>query len=72
MPIHTLVGAQLRGAVFHPDGHLISRDRMTSLVIAIDAEKGHWARTLNRFYRLARSEDDASGDLVSDTKGAGA
>ncbi len=48
-----LVGVMLHGAALAPDGSLLSRDRITSLVVAVDAATGRWARTLNRFYRLA-------------------
>jgi hypothetical protein len=48
-----LVGVILRGSALGPGGGLLSRDRMTSLVVAVDAVEGRWARTLNRFYRLA-------------------
>jgi hypothetical protein len=46
-------GVMLRGAAIGPDGGLLSRDRMTSLIVAMDAVEGRWARTLNRFYLLA-------------------
>jgi hypothetical protein len=57
-------GVMLRGAAFGPNGSLLSRDRITSLVVAMDAAEGRWARTLNRFYRLAhlpRSDGEGEG-----------
>lgn len=59
---HSL-SVQIRGAAFDPDGRPISRDRLTSLVVAVDLTQGLWARTLNRFYRLAHvCESQAQGD----------
>jgi hypothetical protein len=52
--------AQFHGPVFDADGRPVSQGRITSLVIAVDTKAGTWARTLNRFYRLAHS--DSEGD----------
>ncbi len=49
---HSL-SVQIRGEAFEAFGRQISRDRMTSAVVAVDVAEGRWARTLNRFYRLA-------------------
>ena len=54
------IGVQMLGPVYDPDGRQISRGRITSLVVAVDAEHGRWARTLNRFYRLAQHDAPAS------------
>jgi hypothetical protein len=58
-----MAGVMLRGAALGPDGSLLSRDRITSLVVAMDAAEGRWARTLNRFYRLSHLPgSDGEGD----------
>jgi hypothetical protein len=61
-PARHFVGVQIRGPVSDAGGRLLSRERMTSLVIAVDATAGTWARTLNRFYRIAFDGDQSEAN----------
>jgi hypothetical protein len=54
-------GVQFRGPVFDAEGSQISQGRITSLAVAFDAANGTWARTPNRFYRLANNDEDIGG-----------
>jgi hypothetical protein len=53
-----LSGLHLCGVMLDGEGRRFSRDWVTNLVIAVDTKAGTWARTLNRFYRLAHPETD--------------
>jgi hypothetical protein len=48
--------AMLIGRVLNADGVPASKLRVTSFLIAVEAETGLWARTFNRFYRLCHDE----------------
>jgi hypothetical protein len=48
--------AMLVGRVLNAYGVPSSKLRITSLLIAVEAKAGHWARTYNRFYRLCHDE----------------
>lgn len=48
----------LVGRVLNAYGIPSSKLRITSLLIAVEAEAGHWARTFNRFYRLCHDESE--------------